>query len=76
MDKDYKQLNEHVPIEDTYIPDLNEWHNIPRDLMMYYNHLKIRYDYSMQYKLWLERKYNISYILFDHMIVSIESNKD
>ncbi len=48
MDKDYKQLNEHVPIEDTYIPDLNEWHNIPRDLMMYDNHLKIRYDYSMQ----------------------------
>ena len=53
MDINYKQLNEHVPIEEKYNRDLNELNNILYP-MMNDNHLKIKYNYLMQYKYMLK----------------------
>jgi len=50
MDINYKQLNEHVPIEDIYNQDYHVLNNILYYQMMYDNHLKIIYDYLMQDK--------------------------
>jgi hypothetical protein len=54
MDRDYKQLNELVAIEEKYNRDLNELNNMLLYPMANDNHLKIKYDYLMQYKLKLK----------------------